>query len=333
MSPERLNLPMPSQLSPSPVVRSCMRSSRRSWLSGMLAVGLAGRVRAEEPEDAGVAEVAKRLREVGLGEPRVQRTRRFVGVGDASDRFIKLTLRDCEATAADYYGHYRAKGFAVDPPKGRLVVVALAEDRSFARYLGADPGSAIGGVYEKTTNRLVVFDYRPSGPQAPLRPGYANLLCLAHEVGHQLAFNTGLLDREGDAPLGVVEGLAMYGEVRKFEGPSPPGALNTIRLEDMARIRRAGTPWIATERLLLDDRILRGAAGGGALLLGYGQSWLLIHHLMKTSPDRLRDYLAAIRPRRDPSARLDDARAHFGDLQALDEELKRLTIRLLKAGR
>ena len=68
------------------------------------------------------------------------------------------------------------------------------------------------------------------------------------------------------------------------------------------------------------------------MILAYAESWLLVYHLMK-EPDLLpkfRDYLKAIRPRRDPKNRLDDARAYLGDLDQLDKDLRRLSIKLLK---
>jgi hypothetical protein len=38
---------------------------------------------------------------------------------------------------------------------------------------------------------------------------------------------------------------------------------------------------------------------------------------------KLRAYLAAIKGRRDPKRRLEDARQHLGDLEKLDAELRR----------
>ena len=67
-------------------------------------------------------------------------------------------------------------------------------------------------------------------------------------------------------------------------------------------------------------------------LLAYAESWLLVYHLMKDSArlPGFRTYLAAIRNHRDASSRLDDARAHWGDLDRLDQELRRASIRLLR---
>ena len=50
------------------------------------------------------------------------------------------------------------------------------------------------------------------------RASHRNMETLAHEGTHQLSFNTGLLSREGDMPLCIVEGLGTYGEARKTSG-------------------------------------------------------------------------------------------------------------------
>ena len=47
--------------------------------------------------------------------------------------------------------------------------------------------------------------------------------------------------------------------------------------------------------------------------------------------NRFRDYLKAIRSRRTAGNRLDDARAHLGDLEGLDLELRVHAVRLQKS--
>jgi hypothetical protein len=165
--------------------------------------------------------------------------------------------------AADYLDHYRAKGFHVALHERRLTVVILDNDRSFAAYLGNkdllmvpkknDPAPSIHGSFSRANNRLHVFDHRPLGPQLAARPGYENLRALAHEATHQLTFKTGLLDRRGDVPACVIEGLAMYSEVRKFTGRTAPGQINQMRIHDLAAMQRRRIPWIPIAQLLADD--------------------------------------------------------------------------------
>jgi hypothetical protein len=326
---------------------------RRTWLAGALAAGwLVGRrARGDEPSSRADDErrdeerVREAARKAGLEGVGATRSANYLAVGDAPEAFRALTLRDCEALARDFLKYYKAQGFEVEPPRRRMTVVALADDRSFAAYLGnprlritakmIDPDPAIHGVYNRRSNALVVFDHRALGPQLGARGGYENLRAIAHEGTHQLCFNTGLLDRNGDAPKAIVEGLATYGEVRPTTGPgresSAPGQFNRMRLSDLARAQRRGLDWITVEQLLTDDRPMTQAATHLGLL-AYGESWLLIDLLMR-DPTRLpgfRAYLKAIRARRDPKSRRDDARTHFGDLARLDQQLRAYSVRLLR---
>ena len=66
------------------------------------------------------------------------------------------------------------------------------------------------------------------------------------------------------------------------------------------------------------------------IMLGYAQSWLLVHYLIKepAALPRFRQYLQAIAPRVKSDRRIEDAQAHLGDLDQLDQELRRYAIRL-----
>lgn len=303
---------------------------RRTWLCRMAAVCWGLSARAEEPkgerpdppgEPAAVEDLAKKL---GLGPFRSSRTPHYLGIGDAPDAFRAEALQLCEASARDYLDYFQAHGFAVRRPEHRLTVVILADAEAFAAFLGTEPGSAVGGLYDLETNRLVVFDYRSHGRASAPRAGRANTIALAHEATHQLTFNTGLLNRQGDVPLCISEGLAMFVEVRTPSGKSPPGQPNPGRLQGLSLGLRRGLSWIPADRLLADDGPFNGDAGELAQQMAYGQSWLLVYHLMK-DPERLprfRDYLAAIRPRLAADRRIEDARQTLGDLDRLDRDLK-----------
>jgi hypothetical protein len=324
---------------------------RRAWLAGVLAASWLGGRRAwgdEPPAPAGDEQhdeemVREAARKAGLKRVGASRSAHYQAIGDAPDDFRALTLRECEALARDFVAHYKAQGFEVEAPARRLTVVALADDRSFAAYMRNprlrltvrlnDPEPAIHGLYSHGANALVVFDHRALGPQLGARGGYENVRAVAHEGTHQLCFNTGLLDRHGDAPKAVVEGLAMYGEVRPPTGAgcSAPGQLNRMRLFDLAKGQRRGLAWIAVEQLLTDDRPLtKGATHAG--LLAYAESWLLVYFLMKDRArlSGFRAYLNAVRARRGPASRLEDARTHLGDLARLDRDLRAHSVRLVR---
>ena len=134
-------------------------------------------------------------------------------------------------------------------------------------------------------------------------------------------------------PLAITEGLAMLGEVRKFDTSSLPGSVNALRVENLATLRRSKVPWITLKKLITEDELMRGVRGGGFLMLGYAQAWLLVYALM-TDPKRragFKGFLDAIRPRRSPDLRLEDATEHWGDLDTFDEELQALATKLLKS--
>lgn len=319
---------------------------RRAWMAWALAACVGGRCRAQQPGRAGVDEDAevRAVEAVGMGAGlrpfRVIRSRHFLCIGDAPVAFLSMTARDCESVATDYLDHYRAHGFAVALPERRLTVVALADDRSFAAFAANknfrmipkqfDPAPAVHGYFSRETDRLVFFDHRPLGPQLAPRAGLTALRALAHEVTHQLTFNSGLLDRRRDVPSAVIEGLAMYGEVRKSSGRTPPGQLNRMRLDDLAKVQRRKVPWIPIDRLLTDDSLL-GQAGTHVGLLAYAESWLLVDYLMKDAPNRpgFRAYLDALRDGQHHGGRLDVAREHLGDLGRLDGNLRRYPVQLL----
>ncbi len=312
--------------------------TRRSWLAGLAASGFAMRravaavpqAVADEEADT-IRAVEARARDAGLGAFRVNRTGHYLAVGDAPDAFRERALAICEGLARDYHDHFRARGFAIEPPGRRLTVVILASSKSFAAFLDQPTGGAVGGQYDLETNRLVVFDNRGEDRVDLARAETANLVALVHEATHQLTYNTGLLNREGDVPLCVSEGLAIYAETRKPSGRSMPGQPNPQRVKALAIARKQGAEWTPLPKLLMGDALLRGEDGEPAQQSSYAQSWLLVHDLIKTPKwlPGFRAYLKAIGLRKDEAQRLDDARAHLGDLDAIDAALRKHADRLV----
>jgi tetratricopeptide (TPR) repeat protein len=278
---------------------------------------------------------------LGLRPFRTVRSEHFVAVGNAPEAYLRIALHDCEAVARDYLDYYSARGFAVAFPDRPMAIVVLEDERAFARFLGLPtrqtylgrtvPSGPALGVYDRKRNWLVLQDFRnvPASPSGTSARGNHQVV-LAHEVTHQLTFNSGLLDREGDLPNSLVEGLAAYGEVRRPYARSAPGQLNRRRLDDLAHAQRAAG-WIPV-RLLLTDESWRNDMISPKSDLVYAEGWLLTHYLMSDPENTraFRKYLDTIRIRRDPDHRLDDARAALGDLDALDVALRRHALTLLK---
>jgi hypothetical protein len=324
------------------------RVDRRAWLERALAgaaclggLGSAQRP-GQEPEISPAKEEARELEravarvKAATNKPlHTEISEQYQAVGDAALPFLKTIISDCELIAGDYLDHFQAKGFAVKRPDRRLTLVIFLDERpylEFARKFATKVPASSAGFYSRSENWLVLFDFR-NVPQNERGAAHKNARALAHEATHQLTCNTGLLNRKGDVPLAVLEGLALYSETRPLHGRQEPGQINRSLLDDLAHIQRR-LKWISATLLFTDD----DASFGTTLdqtLLAYAQSWLLVYYLMK-SPMRLpqfRDYLKAIFPRAGKTHRLEDARRSFGDLDRLDQELRREAMRLQRSPR
>ena len=330
---------------------------RRTWLlrtvsAGAVLAGIgrattwAGTVQDDKEKDNekrnGVEDAARELERAESGARAATKhplqfatSDRYQAVGDASETFMKVALADCELIAQDFLDYYSARGFAVKPPARRMTVVAFRDERPFLEFarksVGRVPPNVVG-FYSRLENYLVLFDAR-NVPAIQHGGALKNMRNLAHEATHQLCFNTDLLNRKGDNPAAILEGLACYSETRRLRGRSEPGLLNSERLDELAHVQRR-LKWIPIAELLAQDSPAKGG-NVDQMQLFYAESWILIHALMK-SPDRLpelRAYLKTIFPRMDKKNRVTDAEKCFGDLSRLDQELRREAIKLQKEPR
>ena len=166
--------------------------------------------------------------------------------------------RYCESLSAAFLPQFREKGFKnLAMPAQRLTVITLKDKESYRAFLGEDPGKMVGGHYDLDTNRLVMFDFRPTIDEIDLQadPERVNLLALVHETTHLLCFNTGLLSRQADVPDWVSEGLATYVELwQKNKKPATPiGVVNRPWLMSLRCGREPGSrsqTWLPTMRIL-----------------------------------------------------------------------------------
>ncbi len=332
--------------------------NRRHWLrlaTGCMFGGAGGQAVAGSPQNLAKGETAlsrtaeaelegvrERLAQAKIGPLNTARSVHYQAIGDASEWFMNVVLGDNEQIALDYSKHFRALGFQVRMPGSPLIVVVFRDDRSFNKFFHLPsfeagkkglPAQLVGGIYERRTNMLHVFDWRSVGiPHS----GRLNMPSLVHEATHQLSFNTGLLNREGDTPLCIVEGLGTYGESRDLIGPSDFGRRNWERLRDLGRIRRR-LPWIPMRELFSDDAVLRvsddavlRAGKADRVVLAYAESWLLVYYLLKDQEvlPRFRLYLKDIQTRRTADRRIADAQTHLGDLDQLDRVLRGYAVRV-----
>ena len=172
-----------------------------------------------------VALVRDKLDQAKIGPINVVHSAHYVAVGDAPKGFMGTILADCEQLVADYFRYFGARGFRLRQPDRPLIAVIFRDDRSFGKYFRLPPlldAAAKGraqqaGIYDRKTNVLHIFDWR----NVPIQPraSHLNMETLAHEGTHQLTFNTGILNREGDTPLCIVEGLEPTGKHARPRGP------------------------------------------------------------------------------------------------------------------
>ena len=101
---------------------------------------------------------------------------------------------------------------------------------------------------------------------------------VTHEATHQLAANSGLMDREAFQVRWAHEGLASYFESPKEATWAGIGAVNEQRLEYYRIL--ALDPEHSKLEFIVTDRIFDHAGNHFSVLAAYGQAWALTHFLM-----------------------------------------------------
>lgn len=267
-------------------------------------------------------------------------SKRFTAISNAGEDFTALRLRNCEIFYDLFFLHFQQKGFKTTLPTQRLMIAVFDNHAGFDAYMGQKMPAGVAGLYHTPTNRLVLFDLGENRAWVAaknkqlkdnLKSGKiisatierkfgeavqdANLSTTMHECAHQLSFNCGMFNREGDAPSWIVEGFATYCESTDQGDWQSFGSPNPLRINDLVNPVKGRGQFIPLETLVKSDQWLRHPA----VLQGYAQSWALFRLLLEERPRDLRRYMALIYPRRAPDHRLDDFRQIFGpDLAALE---------------
>jgi hypothetical protein len=277
----------------------------------------------------GLDPIRIRARNAGLGAFDLNKSDHYSVIGDAPEAYRREILNVCESLATSYLAHFREKGFTISLPRQSLILVALSGPGSYAAFLGEDPGPAVGGHYDREENYLVTFDFRQIGRRTAVPPERINTRTLAHETTHLLSFNTGLLDRHGDVPLCISEGLGTYAETWRPRGLGHYGQVNHYWLEVFAVDRRRIRNWVPIPKLIADDDLFEKEETGN---IAYAESWATVNLLLSTEArfPRFRRYLETLRSRHAPAERLNDAREALDDLDELDREVKRYAERMIR---
>jgi hypothetical protein len=275
-------------------------------------------------------------------------TPHFTALSNAEENFSEKRLHNCELLYRSFFDHFRRKGFAAQEPPTKLMVAIFDTEAGLRAYLGPNEWRKVQGLYDSKTNRLVMYDYRQNqdlltqrqrGEQQSRRitlqmdrERYLDTLerqfqefstdvniCLnMHEVAHQLSFNGGMLNRQGDVPVWLAEGLAGYCEPTdngRWQGIGQP---NPERLASLAKAVGKQGRLIPLLELITGDGWNRQPDRQRTALY-YAQSWILFQMLMEERPQAMRSYLGLIYPRQTPEHRLTDFRQAFGaDLSRLE---------------
>jgi len=284
--------------------------------SGSFATGQEEKAPGRSAEAEEIAKVEKLARAAGLRPLHSTRSPHFLAVGDAPEPHLRQALDVCEALGKAFLVHFRRLRFTVEYPAGRLTVIVLRDQDSYAALLGEAPGKDVGGHYDLETNRLIIFGFRPQQEAITAQDARVkNLFALVHETAHQLSFNTGILLRQADVPMCVSEGLATYVELWRPGVKNAIGGVNRPRMEAL----RQAEDWIQIGDLLADDTSFEPKTAQ----LAYAESWLLVHYLLaKSREQRFRQYLAELSGSNKPVDRTKVAEKSLGPLANLDHELK-----------
>ena len=285
-----------------------------------------------------------------LAKPRRYDSKHFMALSSASAADSECRLYNCETIHALFFDHFRKRGFEARIPTEKLMVAIFDSQDGLDAYMGQKIPSSVTGLYHPTTNRLVVYDYGTNrafasgvarvavgrtvgstdlerernrvtfGRAVRDRRDDTNISTMMHEVAHQLSFNCGMLNRDGDVPVWLAEGLAVYCESTVKGAWQGIGEANPARAGVLGPASRGDAPFIPLRDLIQSDDWIRKAERTEQIVLGYSQSWALFRILMEERPKQLQAYLRLIRDRKTPDHRLTDFGTAFGaDLGKLEK--------------
>ncbi|TWT35306.1 hypothetical protein KOR34_01950 [Posidoniimonas corsicana] len=299
---------------------------------------------------AGADEIEQRLRdELGPGFD-CYSTPHYVVAYSTSREYARWLSSLLERLHKAFVSYWEKQGLELTEPRFPLVVVVYADAASYQKASADELGGAGGiiGYYSLTTNRVSMYDLTgvekrraAAGGRTSMRdinrmvarPAVAPLVAtIVHEATHQVAFNTGVMQRFADLSLWLVEGMAIYFEAPDLSsgrGWRGIGKVNYPRLQSFHRNASGWNPE-KMRRLVTDDRRMRDA---GTAAAAYAEAWALNYFLIKQRPDEYRSYLkqaAELKPFDElpEGVRIRTFEQHFGPVDDLSRDFYRGMLRV-----
>ncbi len=282
---------------------------------------------------------------------RLHTTKHYVIAYDTSREYAEWTSSLLERLHKALVAYWKKQKFDLNEPKYPLPIII---HRSFSSYQAAakkdQVGSGAVGYYNLRDNRVTMFDItgneelladgaaRRSGSRkeitAMLNTPIAEPLVatIVHEATHQVAYNTGIMQRFADLPIWLVEGMAVYFEAPEAGSSRGWRGIGKINYRRLDTFQRNLPRWNQSSLLSLiaDDARLRDPRTGGD---AYADAWALNYYLIKRKPKQYvayvkemserRPFLPATQgsPKAKASARVQLFEKHFGSVEELTYDI------------
>lgn len=292
---------------------------------------------------------------------RIHTTEHYTIAYDTSREYAEWASSLLESLLEALTRYWKKEGLDLEEPRFPLGVVIHRSYDDYKQFARAEIGSTGAvGYYSMRTNRVRMFDLTGSDEVRAEAAGRSTrrgsrrqitqmlstpraeplVATIVHEATHQVAFNTGVMQRYADLPLWLVEGMAVYFEApnaKSTRGWRGIGKVNYVRLKDFKRNLSKWNRSSLTSLIASDERLRNPRTAADA----YADAWALNYFLIKRHGDEYVEYvktMAAKNPLEGPSERLSDKEKasqrldefieHFGELEDLERDFLRTMSRL-----
>jgi len=176
--------------------------------------------------------------------------------------------KDFSILEKSYEKFYKEFGYGLELtyPEKKLTIICFASEKDmkdYAKIVDKVDTTMIEAYYSPTTNMVAIVQEKNKE---------INKKTITHEISHQLAFNSGMLNKNRSYPIWIVEGLATNFEINsKYSFSYLKG--KRLQLEK----------FVGNIKMPLDDSEASDAI--------YIRSWGLFRYLSKKKPEAFKKYL------------------------------------------